>query len=196
MDSGAPHELFTAGGVGTTCASAIHATIAEPGAGNVKVGGDTVYVYTHCPLVPVQSVNVQVYVLVPEHTGSAPTTGPVMVNGSPQELFTTGGVGTTCAFAIQATVDPLFAGIVAVGGVTVYVNTHCPLVPVQSVYVQVYVLVPEHTGSAPTTGPVIVNAAPHELFTNGGVGTTCASLTHATVAAPGAGNVNVGGVIV
>ena len=55
---------------------------------------------------------------------------------------------------------------------------------------------PEQTGSGLTTGPVIVNAVPHELFTTGGVGTTCASLTHATVAAPGAGNVKVGGVMV
>ena len=68
--------------------------------------------------------------------------------------------------------------------------------PVQSVYVHVYVLVPEHTGSALTTGPVIVNAAPHELFTAGGVGTTWASLTHATVDPPAAGMVKVGGEIV
>ncbi len=70
------------------------------------------------------------------------------------------------------------------------------MVPVQSVYVHVYVFVPEQTGSALTTGPVIVKGVPHELFTAGGVGTTCASLTHATVDAPGAGIVNVGGVIV
>ena len=42
MDNGAPHELFTVGGVGTTCASAIHGTVDPPGAGNVNVGGDTV----------------------------------------------------------------------------------------------------------------------------------------------------------
>jgi len=64
------------------------------------------------------------------------------------------------------------------------------------VYVHVYVFVPEHTGSALTTGPVIVNGAPHELLTTGGVGTTCASLTHATVDPSSAGNVNVGGVMV
>ena len=59
-----------------------------------------------------------------------------------------------------------------------------------------YVFVPEQTGSAPTTGPVIVAGAPQELFTTGGVGTVCALLTHATVAPPGAGAVIVGGVIV
>ena len=74
--------------------------------------------------------------------------------------------------------------------------THWPDVPVQSVYVQVYVFVPEQTGSGPTTGPVMVNGAPHELFTTGDVGTTCASLTQATVELPGAGNVKVGGDIV
>jgi len=58
---------------------------------------------------------------VPEHIGSAPTTGPVIVNGSPHELFTIGGVGTTCALLIHATVEPPFAGSVAVGGVIVYV---------------------------------------------------------------------------
>ena len=55
------------------------------------------------------------YVLVPEHTGLAPTTGPVMVAGAPQELFTTGGVGTVCALLIQATVEPPGAGGVKVG---------------------------------------------------------------------------------
>jgi hypothetical protein len=64
------------------------------------------------------------------------------------------------------------------------------------VYVKVYVFVPEHTGSGPTTGPVIVTGAPHELFTGVGTGATCASLIHATVVPPGAGGVNVGGEIV
>ena len=63
-------------------------------------------------------------------------------------------------------------------------------------YVHVYVFVPEQTGSALTTGPVLANGAPQELLTFGGTGTTCASLTHATVALPGAGGVTVGGVIV
>jgi hypothetical protein len=60
----------------------------------------------------------------------------------------------------------------------------------------VYVLVPEQTGSAPITGPVIAKGAPHELLAVGGVGTTCASLTQATVELPLAGSVNVGGDIV
>jgi hypothetical protein len=64
-------------------------------------------------------VNVQVYVFGPEQTGSALTTGPVTVNGSPQELFTDGGVGTTWAALIHATVDEPLAGNEAVGGVIV-----------------------------------------------------------------------------
>ncbi len=140
-----------------------------------------------------QSVYVHVYVFVPEQTGSAPSMGPVMVSGSPQELFTTGGVGTICALLIQGTVEPPLGGRFAEGGVTVYVNTHCPELPVQSVYVHVYVFVPEQTGSGLITGPVIAKGFPQELFTAGGVGVTCAFTTHATVDAPGAGIVKVGG---
>ena len=136
-DNGSPQELLTDGGVGTTCASVIHATVELPSAGNVVVGGVIVYVYTHWPEVPVQSVYVHVYVLVPEHTGSGPTTGPASVKGAPHELLTTGGVGTTCASLIHDTVDPPAAGNVNVGGEIVYVYTHWPDVPEQSVYVQV-----------------------------------------------------------
>lgn len=53
---------------------------------------------------------------MPEHTGSGPTTGPVMANGAPQELLTTGGVGTVWALVIHATVDAPAAGKVKVGG--------------------------------------------------------------------------------
>ncbi len=56
-----------------------------------------------------------------------------------------------------------------------------------------YVFVPEHTGSGPMTGPVVVSGVPHELLTTGGVGTTCASLIHGTVELPLAGNEKVGG---
>ena len=80
---------------------------------------------------------VQVYVLVPEHTGSAPTTGPVGVTGLPHESFTLGGVGTVCALLIHGTVLPPVAGSVNVGTAIVYVYTHCCDIPVQSVYVQV-----------------------------------------------------------
>jgi hypothetical protein len=62
-----------------------------------------------------------VYVFGPEHAGSAPTTGPVIVNGSPHELFTAGGVGMVCASLIHATVELPFAGKVAFGGEMVYV---------------------------------------------------------------------------
>jgi hypothetical protein len=60
----------------------------------------------------------------------------------------------------------------------------------------VYVFEPEHAGSAPTTGPVVVIVATQELVTGGGAGTTCASLMQATVELPFPGNVKVGGVIV
>jgi hypothetical protein len=56
MVVGAPHELFTPGGTGTTCASLIQATVALPGAGAVIVGGEMVYVYTHGFAFPAQSV--------------------------------------------------------------------------------------------------------------------------------------------
>jgi len=60
----------------------------------------------------------------------------------------------------------------------------------------VYVFVPEQAGFAPITGPVIVNGAPHELFTTGGVGGVCALMMQGTVEPPAAGGVNVGGEIV
>ena len=150
----------------------------------------------YCTVDPLQLVYVHVYVFVPEQTGSALTTGPVTVNGFPQLLFTTGGVGTTCASLTQGTVAEPGAGAVAVGGLIVYVYTHGLLSPSQSVYVQVYVLIPEHTGSALTTGPVIVSGAPQLLLTTGGVGIVCALLTHGTVEPPAAGIVNVGGLTV
>ena len=137
MLSGVPQELLAVGGVGTTWASLIQATEEPPSGGNVNAGGSIVYVYTHWPVVPVQSVYVQVYVLGPEQAGSAPTTGPVMVNGAPQELLTTGGVGTTCASLMQGTVDPPAAGRVNVGGLIVYVYTQGNAFPLQSVNVHV-----------------------------------------------------------
>ena len=57
---GLPHELVTTGGVGTVWALLIQATVEPPAAGKVKVGGDTVYVYTHGAVAPVQSVYVHV----------------------------------------------------------------------------------------------------------------------------------------
>ena len=56
---------------------------------------------------------------MPEQVGSALTTGAEIVTGSPHELVAAGGVGTTCASAIQATVDPAAAGALNVGGVMV-----------------------------------------------------------------------------
>jgi hypothetical protein len=39
-----PQEFITVGGVGTTWALLRHSTVDEPAAGNVNVGGETVYV--------------------------------------------------------------------------------------------------------------------------------------------------------
>ena len=114
----------------------------------------------------------------------------------PHELFTAGGVGVACAFTIQGTVELPGAGAEIVGGDMVYVWTHVADVPSQSVYVHVYVLVPEHAGSGLTTGPVGVIGLPHESFTLGGVGTVCALLIQGTVEAPLAGKVNEGGLMV
>jgi len=76
------------------------------------------------------------------------------------------------------------------------VYTHGSAVPVQSVYVQVYVFVPPQAGSGLTTGPVGVMVAPQEFVTGGGTGTVCALVTQGTEDPPGAGTVNVGGLIV
>ena len=192
----APHELVTVGGVGTTCASDKHGATEPPGAGKLNVGGLIVYVNTYCTVLFVQSVYVHVYVFVPEHIGSAPITGPVTDAGAPHELFTTGGVGTTCASLIHATVALPGAGAVMVGGNIVYVYTHGVDAPEQSMYIHVYVFGPEHAGSAPTTGPVGVIGLPQLSFTFGGVGTTCASLMHATVLPPAGGRDAVGALIV
>jgi hypothetical protein len=116
-----PQESFMVGGVGVVCASLIQATVEPPLGGRFNAGGATVYVYTHWKGVPAQSKYVQVYVLVPEQTGSGPTTGPVGVTGLPQESFTFGGVGTTCASLTHATFDPSSGGRESVEGVTVYV---------------------------------------------------------------------------
>ena len=57
------------------------------------------------------------YVFVPLQAGSALTTGPVGVTGFPQPSLTVGGVGTTCAPLMQATVALPFAGrVIVVGG--------------------------------------------------------------------------------
>jgi hypothetical protein len=69
----------------------------------------------------VQSVKVQVYVFVPEQTGSGPAMGPATVSRPPQELTGLGGTGITWAAAMQATVDEPAAGSVKVGGLMVYV---------------------------------------------------------------------------
>lgn len=75
-------------------------------------------------------------------------------------------------------------------------KTQVLILPEQLVYVQVYVFVPLQGGSALTTGPVGTTGSPQESFTVGGVGTTCASVIHGTVALPLAGKVNVTGLTV
>jgi hypothetical protein len=155
---GSPHELLTTGGTGTTCASPTQVTVDPSFGGNVKLGGEIVYVYIHGDELPVQSVYVHVYVLVPEQTGSGLMTGPVIARLAPHELFTTGGIGTICALLIHATVELPAAGSANVGGLIVYVYVHCAELP-------------EQTGSALITGPVTVKGSPQELVAAGGVGT-------------------------
>ncbi len=46
-------------------------------------------------------------------------TGPTGVMGVPQELFTVGGAGTTCALLMHGTVDDPADGMVNVGGLMV-----------------------------------------------------------------------------
>jgi hypothetical protein len=55
-----------------------------------------------------------------------------MVNGSPHELFTGGGVGAICASLIHGTVELPPAGSVNVGGLIVYVYTQSDEPPEQS----------------------------------------------------------------
>ena len=62
-----------------------------------------------------QSVYVQVYVFVPPQVGLGPMTGPVTDSAVPHEFVTVGFAGVV-AFALQATVEEPFAGIVNVGG--------------------------------------------------------------------------------
>ena len=62
-----------------------------------------------------------------------------MVSVAPQELVTTGGVGTTCALLIQGTVDPSLAGKTNVGGASVMVACAVVVQPFMSVTVTVYV---------------------------------------------------------
>ena len=67
--------------------------------------------------------------------------------------------------------------------------------PLQSVYVNVYVFVPIQVGSGLTTGAEGVMGLPQLSVTVGGVGGT-ASAGQATDDAPGAGNVTVGAAMV
>ncbi len=154
--------------------SATQGTDTSPG-GATNTGPESpvmVYVYVQSKLAPPQSVYVHTKVFVPEHAGSALMTGPVAEIGSPHAFVTTGGVGTVCASLLQGTVDPSSAGRLNMDGMTVYVYVQSADAPEQSVYVQVYVFVPEQSGSAPTTGPVTVSGSPHELLTIGLTGTT------------------------
>ena len=57
-------------------------------------------------------------------------------------------------------------------------------------------MVPPQEGSGLTTGPVGVIVAPQEFTTVGGIGTTCASEIQGATELPGAGTVNVGGLMV
>ena len=117
-----PQLSVTAGGVGTV-ANAGHATVDDPPAGIVTMGGLIVYVYTHGNVDPSHAVYVNVHVFVPAHGGSAEGTPADGVNVFPQLSVAAGGVGAV-ANAGHATVDIPPAGIVTVGGLIVYVYTH------------------------------------------------------------------------
>ena len=108
-----PQLSITVGGVGRV-AFAGHATVEEPPAGMLTVGGLMVYVYTHGYVVPLHAVYVNVHVFVPAHGGSALGTPAETVNVLPQLSITVGGVGKV-AFAGQATVDDPPAGMLTVG---------------------------------------------------------------------------------
>src|SRR5690349_4296178 len=109
---------MTVGGVGMT-ASATQATVDDPFAGNVKLDGRTVYVYTQLYGVPLHAVYVKVHVFVPPlQGGSALGTPADGVIGRLQLSITVGGTGATASIA-QATVDEPPAGNVTVGGLIV-----------------------------------------------------------------------------
>ena len=55
---------------------------------------------------------------------------------------------------------------------------------------------PAQTGSGLITGPVGITGSPHELFTAGGTGITCASLIQATVDPSLGGSTIIGAVTV
>ena len=114
-----PQLSDTAGGVGAV-AKAGHATVEEPPAGIVTVGGLIVYVYTHGNVVPSHAVYVNVQVLVPAHGGSALGTPAETVSVRLQLSITTGGVGAV-ALTTHGTVEDPAAGIVTTGGLIVYV---------------------------------------------------------------------------
>ena len=128
---GRPQLSETAGGVGAT-ASDKQATVDEPGAGSVTVGGLIVYVYTHGNVLPLQAVYVNVHVFVPLHGGSALGTPADTVSVRPQLSNTVGAVGAVAKTG-HATVDDPPAGIVTVGGLIVYVYTHGNVVPSHAV---------------------------------------------------------------
>jgi hypothetical protein len=137
---------------------------------------------------------VNVHVFVPAHAGSALGTPAEIVNARAQLSVTAGGVGAV-ANAAHATVDAPAAGIVTVGGLIVYVYTQLTGGPLQPVYVNVHVFVPEHAGVALGTPAEGVIVFPQLSNTVGGVGAT-ANTGHATVDEPPAGTVNVGALIV
>jgi len=110
---------ITTGGVGAV-AFAAQATVDEPPAGMVTVGGLMVYVYTQFTGIPSHPVYVKVHVFVPAHSGSALGTPAEGVIVFPHASITVGGVGKT-ASATHATVDDPGAGSVKDDGNTVYV---------------------------------------------------------------------------
>jgi hypothetical protein len=107
------------GGVGAV-ALAAQATVEDPGAGNVNVGGGIVYVYTQLYGVPSQAVYVNVHVFVPPQVGLTPGTPADGVIVRPQLSVTAGGVGATASDK-HGTEDAPGAGSITVGALMVYV---------------------------------------------------------------------------
>ena len=188
-----PQLSDTDGGMGAT-ASEGQATVELPAAGSVTVGARIVYVYTYVNVDPSQRVYVKVQVLSPAHGGSADGTPAEGINTFPQLSVTFGAMGAT-ANAGHATIDDAGAGGDTTGAFTVYVKTHGYVEPSHAVYVNVQVLIPEHTGSGPATPADTVNARMQLSVTAGGVGAV-AFAKHETVAFPGAGMVTKGGLMV
>jgi hypothetical protein len=148
---------------------------------------------------------VYVYVLVPSHVtgfGASVITGAPGVKVVPHASVTVGNV-IPVPFAADSQFTVLAPGaavIVNAGTTIVYTCDHIAVLPAQSVYVYVYVLVPSHVtgfGASVITGALGVSVVPHASVTVGNViPVPFAADSQLTGLAPFAGVVNVGTTIV